>query len=122
LNGQALPVIRLQTSHDFYDFEAKYQSDDTQYLVPCGLTAAEETALQHLALRAFDVVGASGWGRVDVMRSAAGENFLIEVNTVPGMTDHSLVPMAARAAGIGFETLCLQILATACDLPEPEQL
>jgi len=67
------------------------------------------------------VVGASGWGRVDVMRSAAGENFLIEVNTVPGMTDHSLVPMAARAAGIGFETLCLQILATAGDLPESEQ-
>ncbi len=112
LNGQALPVIRLQTPHEFYDFDAKYLANDTQYHCPCGLDAAAEAEMQALALAAFNAVGASGWGRVDVMRDADGNNWLLEVNTVPGMTDHSLVPMAARAAGIEFDALVLRILET----------
>jgi D-alanine-D-alanine ligase len=112
LEGKALPVIRLQTPREFYDYEAKYKADDTQYLCPCGLDAEAETAMQELALQAFNVAGVEGWGRVDLMRDAQGNNWLIEVNTVPGMTDHSLVPMAARAAGIEFDELVLRILAT----------
>lgn len=112
LDGKALPVIRLQTPREFYDYEAKYKADDTQYICPCGLDAEAETAMQELALRAFNVAGVEGWGRVDLMRDAQGNNWLIEVNTVPGMTDHSLVPMAARAAGIEFDELVLRILAT----------
>ncbi len=106
----ALPVIRLQTSHRFYDFEAKYQANDTQYILPCGLALEQEQRLQDLALRAFNAVGAKGWGRIDVMQNEQGDFFLLEINTVPGMTDHSLVPMAARQAGIDFDTLCLRIL------------
>jgi D-alanine-D-alanine ligase len=112
LNDEALPVIRLETPREFYDYEAKYQANDTQYICPCGLDADAETAMQKLALQAFDVAGVEGWGRVDLMRDAQGNNWLIEVNTVPGMTDHSLVPMAARAAGIEFDELVLRILAT----------
>ncbi len=111
LGGEALPMIRLQTPHLFYDYEAKYRADDTRYLIPCGLSAADEADAQALCLRAFAAVGASGWGRVDLMRDADGRNWLIEVNTVPGMTDHSLVPMAARAAGIDFSELVWRILA-----------
>ncbi|MFN2308157.1 MAG: D-alanine--D-alanine ligase [Gammaproteobacteria bacterium] len=112
LGAQALPLIRLETPHAFYDYAAKYQADDTRYHCPCGLPAAQETAFQALALRAFRAVGARGWGRVDFLCDAAGAPYLIEVNTVPGMTDHSLVPMAARAAGLDFETLVWRILET----------
>lgn len=111
LGGRALPVIRMIPAKDFYDFEAKYQRDDTQYRIPCGLDADEEAALQALALQAFEAVGCSGWGRVDVMRDQEGRFWLLEVNTVPGMTDHSLVPMAAQAAGMDFTSLVLDILA-----------
>ena len=117
LNGEALPVIRLETPREFYDYEAKYQANDTKYICPCGLDAEAEAAMQKLAMQAFDVAGVEGWGRVDLMRDAEGNNWLIEVNTVPGMTDHSLVPMAAHAAGIEFEELVLRILDTsfACE-------
>ncbi|HNI63739.1 MAG TPA: D-alanine--D-alanine ligase [Agitococcus sp.] len=113
LGDKALPIIRLQPhqSHGFYDFEAKYNANDTQYLCPCGLSDEDEQALQALALRAFDMVGATGWGRIDAMRDEQGNFWLLEVNTVPGMTDHSLVPMAAKAAGLSFEQLVLTILA-----------
>lgn len=116
LNGQALPVIRMIPAKDFYDFEAKYQRNDTQYKIPCGLAAAEEAELQRLAVEAFDVLGARGWGRVDAMRDRDGRFWLLEINTVPGMTDHSLVPMAAAAAGLDFTQLVLAILAQT--LPE----
>lgn len=112
LNGRALPAIKLETDNVFYDYDAKYISNDTRYLCPCGLDEQAEQALQELALEAFRVVGASGWGRVDLMRDTAGKAWLIEVNTVPGMTSHSLVPMAAKAAGISFDELVLNILAT----------
>lgn len=111
LNGRALPVIRLSTPHDFYDFDAKYLANDTEYIIPSGLSPVEESAMQAIALKAFEQIGGAGWGRVDFMRDEHGQNWLIEVNTVPGMTDHSLVPMAARAVGIEIEELCLSILA-----------
>ncbi len=112
LNGAALPAIRLETPHDFYDFEAKYKSTDTHYHCPCGLNSIDEARLQKLALDAFTLAGTSGWGRIDMMEDQAGNFWLLEVNTVPGMTDHSLVPMAARAAGVSFESLVWQILET----------
>lgn len=112
LNGQALPVIRLQPPADvaFYDFEAKYNRNDVQYGIPCGLTEDEEKRLQALCLRAFQAVGASGWGRIDAMQDEQGNFWLLEVNTVPGMTSHSLVPKAAAAVGYSFEQLCVAIL------------
>lgn len=112
LGEQALPLIRLETPHAFYDYEAKYRADDTRYHCPCGLPEVQEQGLRELALRAFRTVAAQGWGRVDLMCDRDGKPYLIEVNTVPGMTDHSLVPMAARAAGIDFETLVWRILDT----------
>ena len=112
LNGVALPAIRLETPHDFYDYEAKYKANTTRYHCPCGLNAADEARLQQLAVEAFTLAGTSGWGRVDVMEDQQGNFWLLEVNTVPGMTDHSLVPMAAKAAGISFEALVWQILET----------
>ncbi|UJJ32476.1 D-alanine--D-alanine ligase [Halopseudomonas maritima] len=111
LDGQALPPIRLHTPHTFYDYEAKYQANDTQYLCPCGLPAEQEAQLKALSLRAFQAVGCKGWGRVDVMQDEQGNFYLLEVNTVPGMTDHSLVPMAAKATGMSFSDLVLAILA-----------
>jgi len=112
LQNQALPAIGLSTSteHAFYDYEAKYLADDTNYRIPCGLPPEDEVRLQQLALEAFRVVGCRTWGRVDIMQDADGEFWLLEVNTVPGMTDHSLVPMAATAAGISFEELVVRIL------------
>jgi D-alanine-D-alanine ligase len=110
LGEQALPLIRLETPREFYDYEAKYVADDTRYLVPCGLPPEREREIQALCLKAFRALGCSGWGRVDLMLDRAGEPWLLEVNTAPGMTDHSLVPMAARAAGISYEDLCLRIL------------
>ncbi len=111
LDGNALPVIRLQTPHEFYDFEAKYQANDTQYHCPAGLSDEDEAKLRSLAERAFSAIGASGWGRIDVMRSGNGDWFLLEANTVPGMTEKSLVPMAAKAAGLSFNDLVERILA-----------
>ena len=110
LNGRPLPGIRLETDNTFYDYEAKYLSDSTRYLLPCGLTEEKEAELQELALKAFDGIGCTGWGRVDVMQDANGGFWLLEVNTIPGMTDHSLVPMAARAVGFEFEDLVLELL------------
>ncbi|MDX1696347.1 MAG: D-alanine--D-alanine ligase [Ketobacteraceae bacterium] len=110
LNGEALPAIRLQTPNDFYDFQAKYESNETQYLCPCGLDQSTEKELQELSLKAFKAAGCKGWGRVDLMRDKAGKFWLLEVNTVPGMTDHSLVPMAAKAAGLEFADLVVKIL------------
>ncbi len=112
VQGRLLPMIKLRTPHAFYDFEAKYRSHDTQYICPCGLDADIEAELGKLMQTAFDMLSASGWGRVDFMLDADGRPWLIEVNTVPGMTDHSLVPMAARQMGIGFDQLVLQILET----------
>jgi D-alanine-D-alanine ligase len=111
LGDRALPLIRLETPHVFYDYAAKYEADDTRYLVPCGLAEDEETRLQELALKAFETIGASGWGRVDILMDERQEPWLIEVNTVPGMTSHSLVPMAAKAVGIDFDELVWRILA-----------
>lgn len=112
LDGEALPPIRLQPNSSFYDFKAKYQANDTQYLCPCGLAADKESELKALALKAFDAVGAKGWGRVDVMADEIGNFYLLEVNTVPGMTSHSLVPMAAKAAGMSFDQLVVRIAQT----------
>lgn len=120
LDGIALPPIRLQSDRDFYDFEAKYLSNTTRYICPCGLTQEKESELKTLALHAFNAIGCRGWGRVDVMQAANGDFYLLEVNTVPGMTDHSLVPMAAQAAGISFDELAIKILASATAI-EPQQ-
>lgn len=113
LGEQALPLIRLETTRDFYDYDAKYLRDDTRYLLPCGLPAVRERELQQLCLRAFDALGCSGWGRVDLMLDPVGKPWLLEVNTAPGMTDHSLVPMAARHVGMSFSQLCVRILELA---------
>jgi D-alanine-D-alanine ligase len=110
LNGKALPAIQLKPANDFYDYDAKYIQDDTEYLVPCGLSVEKESELQLLSIKAYDALDCSGWGRVDVMQDEQGKFWLIEVNTVPGMTDHSLVPMAAKAAGISFSELVIDIL------------
>ena len=111
LGREALPTIHIVPPGEYYDYHAKYVSDDTQYLCP-GLQGEAEAAMRALALRAFDAAGASGWGRVDVMRDRNGDNWLLEVNTTPGMTSHSLVPKAARAVGIDFPGLCWRILET----------
>ena len=117
VDEQTLPAIRLEAHNEFYDFDAKYKSDQTEYHCPCGLSAAEEAQLQELSLRAYQSLGCSGWGRVDVMRDAdSGEFFVLEVNTVPGMTSHSLVPMAAKAASLSFDQLVLLILAASLGL------
>lgn len=112
LQDHALPTIRLETPRTFYDYEAKYHSDTTQYLCPCGLAQELEADLQKLALRAFQVLGCSGWGRVDLMLDQSDNPYFLEVNTVPGMTDHSLVPMAAKEAGMEFPELVERILET----------
>lgn len=114
--NELLPLIRLETNNVFYDFDAKYVSDSTQYHCPCGLDEKKEQELKFLAKKAFDVIGASGWGRVDMMVDPSGNAFLIEINTLPGMTDHSLVPMAAKQAGNSFEMLVLQILDASSDM------
>lgn len=112
LVDQALPLIKIETEREFYDYEAKYILDSTRYLCPCGLPADQEREIQRLALRAFNVLGCSGWGRVDFMQDQSGRVYVLEVNTVPGMTDHSLVPKAAKQAGIAFDELVLRILET----------
>ncbi|CAG7857079.1 D-alanine-D-alanine ligase [biofilm metagenome] len=114
LDGKALPAIRLETPNAFYDFEAKYKSTTTQYHCPCGLNAEQEQYLQQLAVKAGEVIGIKGWARVDVFIDDKDQAQLIEINTVPGMTDHSLVPMAAKQAGIEFDDLVWRILETSC--------
>jgi D-alanine-D-alanine ligase len=113
LGDQALPLIRIETDREFYDYEAKYILDTTRYLCPCGLPSGQELELQSLARRAFTILGCSGWGRVDFMLDNSGKPYALEVNTVPGMTDHSLVPKAAKHAGMNFDELVLRILETA---------
>lgn len=118
LGGAALPLIRLETPRTFYDYEAKYHANDTRYLCPCGLPESREAELQALVRQAFAAVDGAGWGRVDLMVDAEGQPWLLEVNTVPGMTDHSLVPMAARVAGFSFEDLVWRILETSLARPD----
>lgn len=110
LGSTALPIVRIVPKNEYYDYEAKYLRDDTEYLCPCGLSAEQEKQIQTEALQAFKVLGCQGWGRVDFLMDDAGKHYFLEVNTSPGMTDHSLVPMAARAAGIDFDALVIQIL------------
>ncbi|MFW5451156.1 MAG: D-alanine--D-alanine ligase [Methylophagaceae bacterium] len=112
LGQLALPVIQLKTPNEFYDFEAKYQSDATEYLCPCGLTEQDEILCQKIALDAFNGLRMAGWGRVDFMRDQLGQFYLLEANCIPGMTDHSLVPMAAKEAGLSFDALAWTILET----------
>ncbi len=113
LGDQVLPVIRIVPANEFYDYEAKYLRDDTRYLCPAGLSEAQETAIRAQALQAFRVLGGRGWGRVDFLMDEAGNHYFLEANTSPGMTDHSLVPMGARAAGIEFDQLVMKILEMA---------
>lgn len=123
-NARALPVIRIVAPAGNYDYQNKYFTDDTQYLVPCGLPAGEEERIQDLVVKAYRVLGCRGWGRIDVMIDATTrEPYLLEINTSPGMTGHSLVPMSARASGISYEDLCLQLLASAAldQVKEPQQ-
>ena len=109
--ARALPVIRIVAPQGNYDYQNKYFTDDTQYLVPCGLSAGEEAAIQALVVKAYQVLGCRGWGRIDVMIDAATRQpYLLEINTSPGMTGHSLVPMSARADGMSYEQLCLHLL------------
>lgn len=112
LDGVALPVIRLKTPNDFYDFHAKYEANTTEYLCPAGLNKDDETHCKHLALEAFKALRMEGWGRIDLMRDQQGQFYLLEANSIPGMTDHSLVPMAALQAGLSFEQLVMKILET----------
>jgi D-alanine-D-alanine ligase len=112
--ARALPVIRIVAPEGNYDYQNKYFTDDTKYLVPCGLPEGEEAAIQEIVLKAYRVLGCRGWGRIDVMIDAATRKpYLLEINTSPGMTGHSLVPMSARAAGLSYEDLCVQLLASA---------
>ncbi|WP_445426093.1 D-alanine--D-alanine ligase [Alishewanella sp. HL-SH06] len=113
LNGAVLPIVEMRTPRSFYDYEAKYQANSTEYLCPAPLTAELTQGMQKTALAAFQAVGASGWGRVDLMLDQQGQFYLLEVNTVPGMTEKSLVPMAAKAAGYSFQQLVLAILTQA---------
>jgi len=111
LGEKALPVIRIVAANEFYDFDAKYESDETQYLCPAGLNDELEERVKRLAEQAFAAIQGRGWGRVDIMLDASGEPQLLEINMVPGMTDHSLVPMAAKAIGLSFDDLVVQILS-----------
>ncbi len=109
LGSKTLPVIKIISDQDFYDYDSKYHSNATQYICPCGLDNKQEQHIQTLALKAFKLIGASGWGRIDFIIDKNQQPYLLEINTVPGMTSHSLVPMAAKAAGINFEQLVKQI-------------
>jgi D-alanine-D-alanine ligase len=113
LGDQALPVIKIEPANEFYDYEAKYLRNDTRYLCPSDLSGAQEAEMQGLAKQAFALIGGRGWGRVDFLKGTDGKLYVLEANTSPGMTDHSLVPMAARQAGMSFEELVLNILGLA---------
>ncbi len=115
LKGEALPIVRMSTDNEFYDYQAKYESDETQYFCPAGLGDELEQEVRALALNAFNALDCAVWGRVDLMLDAAGRPLLLEVNTVPGMTSHSLVPMAASSSGLNFEELVVEILQTTLD-------
>lgn len=119
---QVLPSIEIRTSNEFYDFTAKYESDETQYICPAPLSMAKERNIRALAKRAFHALGCEGWGRVDFMQDSEGKCWVLEVNTIPGMTSHSLVPMAAKAAGMDFDQLVIRILQTTLVAVEPEEL
>jgi D-alanine-D-alanine ligase len=115
LGDKPLPIVRIVPKNEFYDYEAKYLRNDTQYLCPCGLSFEKEIQIQEEALLAFKAIGCRGWGRVDFLMDEDGNHYFLEVNTSPGMTDHSLVPMAAKAASIGFDELVIKILETTLD-------
>jgi len=115
LGDKPLPIVRIVPKNEFYDYEAKYLRNDTQYLCPCGLSFEKEIQIQEEALLAFKAIGCRGWGRVDFLMDEDGNHYFLEVNTSPGMTDHSLVPMAAKAAGISFDELVIKILETTLD-------
>jgi D-alanine-D-alanine ligase len=119
LQGEALPTIRIETPRVFYDYRAKYESDRTEYICPGTDAQSDEARYAELALAAFAELGCSGWGRVDFMTGSDGQPLCLEVNTVPGMTSHSLVPMAARQSGIDFDELCWRILETSFVAEEP---
>ncbi len=121
LHDQALPIIRMTTTNEFYDYAAKYESNETRYECPADLPSALTAQVQGLALQAFKSLACHGWGRVDLMLDAQGKPLLLEVNTVPGMTDHSLVPMAAKQVGLSFEQLCVQILASTLSVQTPQE-
>jgi D-alanine-D-alanine ligase len=120
LGNRALPIVKIVPKTEFYDYEAKYERDDTEYLCPCGLSEALEARIQKEALAAFNAIGCQGWGRVDFLMDEAGHHYFLELNTSPGMTDHSLVPMAAKAAGINFDELVMQILAMTLETQSEE--
>lgn len=120
LGERALPIVRIVPQGEFYDFDAKYMRDDTEYLCPCGLSTEKEEAIKLEALEAFQSIGCSGWGRVDFLMDSAGKHYFLELNTSPGMTDHSLVPMAAKAAGISFDELVLEILSMTLEVKAME--
>jgi len=122
LNDTVLPMIKLETSREFYDYKAKYEDKDTKYICPCGLDDDVEKTLGELSLQASQLLGVSGWSRVDLMIDDTNQSWFIEVNTVPGMTSHSLVPMAAKQAGLSFEQLVVQILATSTEIPAIKEL
>ena len=113
LNGKALPSIRIVPATEFYNVEAKYQRNDTQYLCPSDLSAEDEQLMGELAVRAFEAIGGTGWGRIDFLKSETGKLYLLEANTLPGMTAHSLVPKAAKQSGLEFADLCIEVLKTA---------
>lgn len=121
LHGQALPAIKIETDREFYDYQAKYLDDNTRFLCPCGLTQELEAELAGLALQAFDAIGAGGWGRVDILLDENQRPGLVDVNTVPGMTGHSLVPMAASRTGLDFDNLVLRVLDTSIPVSEPAE-
>ncbi len=120
LGDQALPIVKIVPQNEFYDYEAKYIRDDTEYLCPCGLSKEVEAVIQKEALEAFNAIGCTGWGRVDFLMDDMGKHYFLELNTSPGMTDHSLVPMAAKAAGMSFDDLVLAILAMTLETENEE--
>lgn len=113
IGEQVLPIVKIEPATDFYDYEAKYLRDDTRYLCPCPLPEAQDAEIRRQALEAFKVIGARGWGRVDFLMDTHGRHYFLEINTAPGMTDHSLVPMAARVAGMDYPQLVLKVLSLA---------
>lgn len=115
VGDEVLPIIKIEPATEWYDYEAKYNRDDTRYLCPCGLPEAKEMAIRKGALEAFRVLGGRGWGRVDFLMDEAGNHYFLEVNTAPGMTDHSLVPMGARVAGLDYPALVCRVLELAAN-------
>jgi D-alanine-D-alanine ligase len=113
LGDEALPIIKIEPASEWYDYEAKYNRDDTRYLCPCGLSAEKEALIRKEALAAFRILGGRGWGRVDFLMDEAGNHYFLEANTAPGMTDHSLVPMAARVSGLSYPDLVRRVLELA---------